>query len=96
LRDRIPDFGLRGHELRLFLAVMCDPSEEDYWPLRSGNKKPRWLTCKSKSGSLRVSPRLSSLFMQVIELLEQDQHVCAVCAFECILECLPVGEFPPV
>jgi hypothetical protein len=34
--------------------------------------------------------------VQVIELPEQDQHVCAVCAFECIFECLPVGEFPPV
>jgi hypothetical protein len=75
------------------------PCEEDRWPLRKNKIKTRrlrWLTCTSKSGSLRVSPRLSSLFMQVIELLERDQHVCAVCAFECILECLPVGQFPPV
>jgi len=34
--------------------------------------------------------------MRVMELLEEDEHLCAVCAFECILGLLPMRGFPAI
>jgi hypothetical protein len=57
---------------------------------------PRWLICSSNSGALRVSPRLAELFERVLEVMADDDHHCAVCMFNCILQLLPVDEFAPM
>lgn len=58
-------------------------------------KSPSWMACTSDSSALLVSPR-TSVIMRVMELLEEDEHLCAVCAFECILGLLPMREFPAI
>jgi hypothetical protein len=55
----------------------------------------RWIGCTTDTGELIVSPRLSGLFMRVLDICD-DESPCALALFETIAELLPVAEFPPV
>jgi hypothetical protein len=59
-------------------------------------RSPRWMCCASDSGSLRVSPRLEAVFDRVAEVMAEDDHRCAACMFDAILDLLPAGEFAPM
>jgi hypothetical protein len=65
--------------------------------IRSGRKRTRhrWIGCATDTGELRVSPRLCSLFMRVLDACE-DEAPCAHALFETIAELLPEAEFPPL
>jgi hypothetical protein len=59
-------------------------------------KSPHWLACTSDSGSLRVSPRLKSVYAHAVEVLEAEGHFCASCLFDAILDLLAVDELVEV
>jgi hypothetical protein len=52
------------------------------------------MACHSKSCAIHVSPRLTSIYMRIVEIIEIDEEICAECLFESIRELLPIGEFP--
>jgi hypothetical protein len=55
-------------------------------------KKPQWMCCSSDSGSLRVSPRLKSVFVRAVDILEAYDHMCAVCLFDAIIDLIGIGD----
>jgi hypothetical protein len=56
----------------------------------------RWLACTSDSGALLVSPRLRAAYVRAVEILEADDHLCAACLFDAILDLLGVDELAEV
>jgi hypothetical protein len=58
------------------------------------------LACRTDSGTLRVSPKLARIYMDVLEIMGADAQVCAACCFHVILDLLRDGDIainqPPV
>ena len=55
----------------------------------------KWMVCQSASGAfLHVSPRLASIYLRILDIIEAEEEIGAECLFETIRELLPAAEFP--
>ena len=52
--------------------------------------------CRSDSGTLHVSPRLASIYMRIVEVIDTQDDLSAEALFNAVMDLLPVGEFPPI
>jgi hypothetical protein len=59
-------------------------------------RRPGWMLCRSGSGTLHVSPRLASIYMRIVEIIDTEDELSAEALFDAVLDLLPVGEFPPI
>jgi hypothetical protein len=60
----------------------------------------RWIRCATDTGELIVSPRLTGLFLRVLEASESGgalrEELCARALFETIAELFPATRRPPI
>jgi hypothetical protein len=61
------------------------------------HKRTKWMVCMSRSGAfLHVSPRLASIDMRIIDIIETEENLSPEQLFDAIAGLLPAAEFPPI
>jgi len=55
------------------------------------------MVCQSPSGAfLHVSPRLASIDMHIVDVIETEANLSPEALFDAVLDLLPEADFPPI
>jgi hypothetical protein len=57
------------------------------------HKRRQWMVCQSRSGPfLHVSPRLASIYLRIVDVIETEENLSPEGLFDAILDLLPAAE----
>ena len=56
-------------------------------------ERTQWMVCRSRSGAfLHVSPRLASIYLRIIDVIETEENLSPEGLFDAVLDLLPAAE----
>ena len=60
-------------------------------------QRRQWMVCQSQSDAfLHVSPRLASIYLRIVDLVETEENLSPEGLFDAVLDLLPGADFPPI